>query len=157
MKTLFNTRHNVQQPEPDAGRSSLNPEELCCLMPERFKILIAEDDKTAQAFYDECLSEQEFEKRIIASGKEALETYQEWQPDIVVLDIMLQEMTGYTILKEIRSSGDKFTTIIMATCMSGKSDVLDCFKLGIQGYIVKPFDAHTLREKILQCHRNGIC
>jgi len=122
-------------------------------MSEKLKILIAEDDKTAQTFYDACLSEEEFEKKIVASGKEALKTYRAWKPEIVVLDIMLQEMTGYSVLREIRSAGDKSTTIIMATSLSRKSDVLDCANLGVQGYIVKPFDARTLRDKILQCHQ----
>ncbi len=122
-------------------------------MPGKLRILIAEDDKIVQAFYEECLSEGDLEIRIEGNGKEALEAYHEWKPNIVVLDIMLHEMTGYSVLREIRNSGDESTTVIMATSLSRKSDVVECYKLGIQGYIAKPFDANTLRDRILQFHQ----
>jgi len=70
---------------------------------EKLKILIAEDDKIAQAFYEECLPEAEFEKRIRANGEDAMDAYLEWKPNIVILDIMLHEMTGYSVLKKIRN------------------------------------------------------
>ena len=141
-----------------AGRTTVNPdaEDLRKLMCAKLKILIAEDDKTARMYYDESLSDKDFDKKFMTSGKEALAAYRKWKPDIIVLDIMLEEMTGYTVLKEIRLGGDKSTTIIMATSLAGKSDILDCFHLGIQGYIVKPFDLRTLRDKILQYHRRDI-
>ncbi len=122
-------------------------------MAETLRILVAEDDKITQAFYEECLSEVDLYVRITGSGKEALNVYREWKPDIVVLDITLHEMSGYSVLKEIRETGDKSTTIIMGSSMSRKSDIIDCFKLGIQGYMTKPFDSTTLRDKILQFHQ----
>jgi len=122
-------------------------------------LLIVEDDKSVQALYDAGLSNEEFEKRFAGNGEDALNAYYAWKPDIILLDIMLPERSGYTVLKEIRiSAHDKSTTIIMATSMSRKNDVLDCMKLGIQGYIVKPFKFKEIAGKVWEYHhRNSAC
>jgi CheY-like chemotaxis protein len=84
------------------------------------------------------------------SGKEAILVYEEWHPDIIVLDIYLPEMTGYQVLKAIRTTiEDNKTTIVMATALSGREDVLSCMKLGVEGYIVKPFQCMEIGAKIL--------
>lgn len=67
-----------------------------------------------------------------------------------MLDIYLQEMTGFQVLKSIRTTvKDKKTTIVMATSVSGSEDILSCVKLGIEGYIVKPFKCMEIGAKIL--------
>ena len=120
-------------------------------MPERLKILIAEDDLSAQLLYDKGLSDEVFEKRFARDGEKALEEYRSWKPDIMLLDIMMPVMSGYLLLKEIREKHkDDSTVIIMASSLSGEEDVRDCIKLGIQGYIVKPFKHKELTDKILQ-------
>jgi DNA-binding response OmpR family regulator len=117
---------------------------------DRIKILIAEDDHTTRLLYDKGLFDQVFDKKMIISGKEAIHVYNEWHPDIIVLDIYLPEMTGYQVLKEIRTTiQDKKTTIVMATSLSGSEDVLSCMKLGVEGYIVKPFPLREIWSKIL--------
>jgi len=116
----------------------------------KIKILVVEDERTYRALYDKGLFSELFEKKMVASGKEALLVYNEWHPDIIVLDIYLLEMTGYQVLKEIRTAfKDKATTIVMATSLSGNEDVLSCMKLGIEGYIVKPFPRLEIGPKIL--------
>jgi DNA-binding response OmpR family regulator len=117
---------------------------------DRIKILVVEDDHTTQLLYDKGLVDQIFDKRIVVSGKEALLAYDEWHPDIIILDIFLPEMTGYQVLKEIRTTiEDKKTTIVMATSLSGSEDVLSCMKLGVEGYIIKPFSLQEIGTKIL--------
>ena len=118
---------------------------------EKLKILIVEDDKTYLDIYDEFLVNDVFEKRLITNGREGLETYKSWKPDIIVLDIMLPLMSGYMVLKKIREKNrDWKTTVIMSTSKSDQSDVTDCVKLGIQGYIVKPFKPKEITGKILE-------
>lgn len=122
----------------------------------KIKILIAEDSKSMQFFYRKALPETLFDKHIVGDGKEALEQYQALQPDIILLDMNMPEMNGYQTLKAIRETlADKETTIIMVTSASEKEDVLACAKLGIQGYIVKPFKAEELPQLIMKCHRAG--
>ena len=117
---------------------------------DKIKVLIVEDDHTTRMLYDRGLFNEIFDKKIAVSGKEAILIYDEWHPDIILLDIYLPEMSGYQVLKEIRTTiEDKKTTIVMATSLSDKEDVLSCMKLGIEGYIIKPFSCSEIGVKIL--------
>lgn len=119
----------------------------------KLKILLVDDSKVVMQVYKEALSDALYEKRYAMNGEEALTVYKAWQPDIILLDIVLPVMTGYSALKEIRrlekESGSR-TAIIMVTSLGDSSDVKDCARLGIQGYIVKPFRAPDLAQKIEQ-------
>lgn len=116
----------------------------------KLKILIVEDDKSLLILYDMIIPDAVFEKQLVRDGVAAMEAYYSWRPDIILLDIMLPKMTGYTMLKEIRGEmADRRTAIIISTSLDAEDEVLDCAKIGIQGYIVKPFDRKRLAEMIL--------
>lgn len=118
---------------------------------DKIKILIVEDSPNINLLYDRGLPEAVFEKRFAHNGSDALLAYEEWQPEIIVLDVMLPVKSGYTVLKEIRNViGDKKTTIIMSTSLSEKDDVTTMMKLGIQGYIIKPFGVRDIGGRILR-------
>ena len=117
---------------------------------EKIKILIAEDDKMVRRLYDEAFIEDVFEKQIVSNGEDAFNTYLTWKPEIMILDIMMPLMTGYTVLQKIRKeNSDLNTTIIMASSISDKENVVSCLKLGIQGYITKPFKADEIAKRAL--------
>ena len=121
----------------------------------KIKILIAEDDESIRDLYDMGLSKDMFEKRFAINGQDALDIYKSWEPDIIVLDIVMPVMTGYSVLQEIReNAGDNKTTIIMSSSMSTKDDMRDCSKLGIQGYITKPFKFKEIGNIIINCFQN---
>jgi len=123
---------------------------------DKLKILIAEDDKSLQAIYDLSLPDEIFEKRMAGNGLEAVKEYASWKPDIIILDILMPKMLGYSVLREVRKIfSDYSTTIIMATSVDSKEDVEFCEKEGIQGYIVKPFNPGTLADIILNCHKKA--
>jgi DNA-binding response OmpR family regulator len=124
-------------------------------MMDKLKLLIVEDDESLLNLYDVALSDGLFEKRLVADGRSAMENYKTWHPDVILLDIFLPDMSGCSILKEIRDeAGDRETTIIISTSTDDKDDIKTCKDLGIQGYIVKPFDYKTLADEILECYRN---
>ncbi|MBE9536969.1 MAG: response regulator [Proteobacteria bacterium] len=121
----------------------------------KLKLLIVEDDESLLNLYDAAVSDSLFEKRLVADGRSAMENYRTWHPDIILLDIFLPGMSGRSILKEIRDeAGDMETTIIISTSTDDKNDIKTCKDLGIQGYIVKPFDYKTLDDEILKCYRD---
>jgi len=118
---------------------------------DKIKLLIVEDSPNINLLYNRGLPDSIFEKRFAANGHDALVSYNEWQPDIIILDIMLPVMTGFSVLKEIRGKfNDKSTTIIMSTSLSQKDDVTLMMKQGIQGYIVKPFSFREIGGRILK-------
>ena len=122
----------------------------------KLKTLIAEDDKLIRLVYEKGLSDEVFEKNFLIDGSSVLEAYSEWRPAIIILDIMLPGTSGYAILKAVREDfGDKATTIIMATSLSDRDAVLDCMKLGIQGYLVKPISHKDIADKVLGYFRSA--
>ena len=120
----------------------------------KLKLLIAEDDKVTRRIYQKGLPETIFETRMVADGSETLKTYKEWNPDVILLDIMMPVLNGFQVLQKIRTNfKDKATTIIMATSMSEKSSIVECVKLGIQGYVIKPFPREEIASTIVKYHR----
>lgn len=123
---------------------------------DKLKILIVEDDRSLSNLYDVALPGELFEKKFMDNGTEAMAAYLSWKPDVIILDILLPGKCGYTILEEIREKWkDENTTIIISSCLDEKSSVSDCEDLGIQGYIVKPFDHKTLADKVVRLHKAG--
>jgi two-component system response regulator MtrA len=121
---------------------------------EKIKTLIAEDDKSISLIYEIGLNEEVFEKRFLTNGDDVLEAYEEWKPDILILDIMLPGTSGYAILKVIREEKESTgTAIIMATSLSDRAAVMDCLELGIQGYMVKPFTHKEISLRVLSYYQ----
>lgn len=123
----------------------------------KLKALIVEDDVSIQLLYDKALDSDTFEKRFCNNGLEALDIYQEWEPEIIILDIYLPVLTGFSVLKKIRVDfDDKNTTIIISTSLNQAEHVKDIVKLSIQGYIVKPFNYKEINSKVMQYYQAGI-
>lgn len=120
------------------------------------KILIAEDDRVTQRIYQAALPEALCQNKIVGDGEEALRVYDEWRPDVVLLDFSMPHCNGYQVLKTIREERqDKSTVIIMVTGQSDKGSIVACAKLGVQGYIVKPFVNKELAPKIVKIYRDS--
>ena len=119
----------------------------------KLRMLIAEDDPACCSLlcqylspFGECIATHD--------GNQALETYNAWQPDIIVLDIMIPGMSGYSLLKEIREARkDATTTVVDASSISERDAVVDILKLGVQGYFVKPFTHKEIGGKILESYK----
>lgn len=118
---------------------------------DKIKILIIEDSPNINLLYMRGLPDAVFEKRFATNGQEGLSIYQEWRPEIIILDVMLPVLSGYTLLKTIRLQlKDNATAVIVSTSLSGKDDVTSLVRLGVQGYIVKPFVMKKIGGQILQ-------
>jgi len=124
-------------------------------MAEKLKILIAEDEEVTRQLVQIAFKDgEQFEIRLVSDGEQVLVAFKEWQPDIVLLDIMMPLMNGFTALQTIRQTlNDKATTVIMVSSVSDKQDIVACVKLGIQGYVLKPFQVKTLAETVIGYHR----
>ena len=109
-------------------------------------ILIVDDDENIAELISLYLNKECCETEIAASGTEALQLFEEYSPDLVLLDVMLPGMDGYQVCTEIRKTSN--TPIIM---LSAKGEVFDKvlgLKIGADDYIVKPFDSNELVARV---------
>jgi DNA-binding response OmpR family regulator len=123
---------------------------------EKLKVLVSEDDKATQKLYDRFLPEGIFDLRLAKTGGEALEIYRTWQPEVIILDLMLPEISGYSVLREIREElQNKTIPIIISSSLSKRDDILSCAKFGIQGYFTKPIIWKEIGARVLECFQKA--
>lgn len=112
------------------------------------KVLIVDDSAFMRMLLKEKLSNigltEIFEA---ANGEQALEITKKQRPDLILLDIILPDISGETVLTNLRKTGIK-TKVIMITAVGQKPVIERCQKLGINGYIVKPFDETKITNLI---------
>jgi DNA-binding response OmpR family regulator len=126
-------------------------------MTEKLKILIVEDHRVTQKLFDTSLDSNIFEKKFAFNGEEALALYRSWRPDIILLDIMLPVVSGYAVLKEIREKEeDKSTVIVISSSLLSRQDIMDCARLGIQGYMIKPLNFRELGSKVIEYYSQSV-
>ncbi|MGH1352364.1 MAG: response regulator [Methyloligellaceae bacterium] len=113
-------------------------------------VLVVDDYKTMIRIIRNLLKQLGFtDVDDAADGSEALIKMQERKYGLVISDWNMEPMTGYELLKEVRSDDDlKSTPFIMVTAESKTENVIAAKKAGVSNYIVKPFNAATLKAKI---------
>jgi two-component system chemotaxis response regulator CheY len=119
-------------------------------MDKTTNVLIVDDYKTMLRIIRNLLKQLEFDNVEEASdGQEALAKLRAGQFGLVISDWNMQPMTGLDLLKEVRADARlKETPFIMITAESKTENVVAAKAAGVSNYIVKPFNAETLRGKI---------
>jgi two-component system chemotaxis response regulator CheY len=85
------------------------------------------------------------------NGRAALSLLGREQYDLLITDWNMPEMSGLDLVREVRRiDAVKALPILMVTTVSAKEDILTALKAGVNNYVVKPFDAETLRVKVTQ-------
>ncbi|QQG47359.1 MAG: response regulator [Candidatus Woesebacteria bacterium] len=102
------------------------------------KILVVEDDKFLANAYRVKLTKAQFETRLASDGNEALSALDEFNPDLVILDLMMPVKDGFSVLSEMRKSDKwKSTPIIVSSNLGQKEDIDRALGLGANDYVVK--------------------
>ncbi|MCH7664164.1 MAG: response regulator [Chloroflexi bacterium] len=113
------------------------------------RILIVEDDFDISNMLKIYFSGQEFEVDIAARGSEALDKTRHGLPHLIVLDIMLPDIDGYEVCRQLRmNTRTSHIPIIFLTQKDERSDKLQGLELGADDYITKPFDIEELKLRI---------
>lgn len=115
-------------------------------MANKQKILIVDDDENIAELISLYLVKECFETQIVYDGEEAIKAFSEFNPDLVLLDIMLPGIDGYEVCREIRKTSQ--VPIIM---LSAKGEVFDKvlgLELGADDYIMKPFDSKEMVARV---------
>lgn len=113
---------------------------------DKKKILIVDDDENIAELISLYLIKECFDTEIASNGEEAIESFKEYKPHLILLDIMLPGIDGYDVCREIRKSSN--VPIIM---LSAKGEVFDKvlgLKIGADDYMVKPFDSNELVARV---------
>ena len=110
------------------------------------KILVVEDDRNISDLIRMYLEKVGFEVQTVFDGGSAVETFRSWEPDMVLLDIMLPVMDGWAVCGKIRETSR--TPIIMITAKSEVFDRIQGLEMGADDYIVKPFEMKELIARI---------
>jgi len=110
------------------------------------RALIVEDDKNIAELLRLYLGKDGFETMIAADGGKAESMFDLFQPDVVLLDIMLPGKDGWTILADLRKKAS--TPIIMLTAKGETNDKVHGLELGADDYITKPFEVKELVARV---------
>lgn len=111
------------------------------------KILVVEDDDKLRRLLELEFKHEKCTVKTCEYGEDAIIEYQEFKPDVVVLDIMLPDIDGTEVAKKIRKL-DPSAGIIMLTALSEKKNKLEGFESGADDYVVKPFDFEELFARV---------
>ena len=115
-------------------------------MAAKQKILIVDDDVNIAELISLYLTKECFDTKTVNDGEEALIAFEQYAPNLILLDLMLPEIDGYQVCREVRAKSD--TPIIM---LSAKGEIFDKvlgLELGADDYIMKPFDSKELVARV---------
>ncbi len=112
----------------------------------KYKILIVDDDKNIAELISLYLEKEGYNTKKVHDGLEAMDTFNFFEPNLVILDLMLPGKDGLDICKEIRAIGD--VPIIMLTAKGETFDKILGLELGADDYMVKPFDTKELTARV---------
>lgn len=115
-------------------------------MAAKQKILIVDDDANIAELISLYLTKECYDTRMVHDGEEALQIFEQYGPNLILLDLMLPGIDGYQVCREIRTKSN--VPIIM---LSAKGEIFDKvlgLELGADDYIIKPFDSKELVARV---------
>ena len=127
-------------------------------MDEQAKILVVEDDSTIRTLLGMALDGAGFKDVEMAGrGDDGLDAARRGRPDLVLLDIMLPGLDGFTVARRIRETPELAATrIIMLTARTQPDDIVRGLEAGGDDYVTKPFDRKVLLARIHAVLRRGL-
>jgi DNA-binding response OmpR family regulator len=111
------------------------------------RILVVEDNEDLAFGLRKVLEFEGYDVDVANEGEAGLASARENTPDLLILDIMLPEKSGFDVLRELRTSGQRFPVLIL-TARSQESDVVLGFDFGADDYVTKPFSTAELLARV---------
>lgn len=113
------------------------------------RILIVEDEAKIARFVTLELQHEGYEVEVANDGRAGLALCESWQPDLIILDLMLPELSGIEVCRRVRQTSD--LPIIMLTAKDDVSDKVMGLDMGADDYMTKPFAIEELLARIRVC------
>jgi two-component system, cell cycle response regulator len=133
--------------------SGIIPADSSVTVPVQAKhILVVEDNDANRVMLCRRLNKQGFATTEAANGREALDRIPERRFDLVLLDIMMPEVDGYTVLRELKADPElQAIPVIMISAVDEMASVVRCIEMGAEDYLAKPYDPVLLQARINAC------
>ncbi len=113
------------------------------------KVLIADDEPNIVTSLEYLMNKRGYEVKIARNGDEALALVASFQPDVVLLDVMMPRKSGYEVCQQIREQPDwQHIKIVMLSAKGREAEVNKGLSLGADTYVTKPFSNQELIDKI---------
>ena len=118
-------------------------------MTNTFSILVVDDEPDNFDVIETLLSAQNYQLHYAANGKSAIASLETFQPDLILLDVMMPEMDGIEVCKLIKANPQwQIVPIIMVTALSSKTDLANCLNAGADDFISKPINSVEMRARV---------
>jgi two-component system, OmpR family, response regulator len=111
------------------------------------RLLVVDDEANICALLSATLRLTGFEVRVAGSGQEALTAAAEFEPDLVVLDVMLPDLDGFEVAQRLRATGQPPVPVLFLTARDAVEDRISGLTIGADDYVTKPF---SLEEVVLR-------
>lgn len=116
---------------------------------KRPSILVVDDEADNFTVIETLLSKQDYQFHYVASGEEAIATLNTYQPDLILLDVMMPETNGIEVCQQVKSMPKwQAIPIIMVTALNSKADLARCLAAGADDFISKPVSSIELRARV---------
>ncbi|MER5870550.1 response regulator transcription factor [Streptomyces sp. NPDC002044] len=114
---------------------------------DRQRILVVDDEPEVRAAVQDGLAVEGYEVRGAADGLDALSQVAAWEPDALVLDVMMPVLDGLGVCRQLRAMGDR-TPVLVLTALDSVSERVDGLDAGADDYLVKPFALDELVARV---------
>lgn len=117
--------------------------------PDRKRILVVEDEDNIAIALDYLMTREGYAQHRIATGAGAVDLIRQMRPDLVLLDVMLPDVSGYEICQQVRMDPDLAAVrILMMTARGSAMERRKGLAMGADGFISKPFELKALRAEV---------
>ena len=113
------------------------------------RILVVDDESLSRLLMDRMLKRDGHDVIFAGNGEEALRQFIEKKPDLIFLDVMMGDMSGYDVARQIKQiDTDNYVPIIFLTALSDRESLVQCLESGGDDFITKPFQYEILKAKV---------
>lgn len=131
--------------DPSARTNDLNINPTPAKEPPPPRVLIADDNPQGAELLEAYLSDSDYELRTAYDGEQTLQAVASWQPDLILLDIMMPRISGFEVCKRLRANpATKDIAVLMITALDQPSDIERAVEAGTDEFLTKPINKNEL-------------
>ena len=113
------------------------------------RVLIADDNHQNCELLDAYLSDEGYDIAMAYDGQETLDKVAEWQPDLILLDIMMPKLSGYEVCQQLkRDEATQSIPILMVTALNERGDIEKAVVAGCDDFLTKPVNSLELKTRV---------